>query len=67
MSPKILEPILAEIYAITELGESRWFEVIYWDGEKWQSFAGSKTFEDGETVLRWIYAKECFNISEVNK
>ena len=40
-----LEPILAEIEYINESGTSKWFEVVYYDNG-WQSYAGSKTFED---------------------
>lgn len=57
-SPIQLEPVLAEIEQINDLGKSKWYEVVYFD-EKWRSYAGSKTFEDGEKVIRWKYAKDC--------
>lgn len=55
-----LEPILAEIEHINELGTSKWFEVVYYDSG-WQCYAGSKTFKDSEKVIRWKYAKDCLN------
>lgn len=60
--PKESEPVLAEISAQGDLGRSSWFEVVYYDEEsgRWRSFSGSSTFEDGEQVLRWVYAKDCF-------
>ena len=57
-SPIQLEPVLAEIEHINDLGKSKWYEVVYFD-ENWQSYAGSKTFQDGEKVVRWKYAKDC--------
>lgn len=57
-SPIQLEPVLAEIEHINDLGKSKWYEVVYFD-EKWQSYAGSKTFEDGEKVIMWKYVKDC--------
>ena len=57
-SPIQLEPVLAEINHITDLGLSKWFEVVYFD-EKWNSYSGSKTFEDGEQVIKWKYCKDC--------
>jgi hypothetical protein len=57
-SPIQLEPVLAEIEYINELGLSKWYEVVYFDGN-WRCYAGSKTFKDGEKVIRWKYAKDC--------
>ena len=57
-SPIQLEPVLAEIEHINDLGKSKWYEVVYFD-ENWKSYAGSKTFQDGEKVIRWKYAKDC--------
>lgn len=57
-SPIQLEPVLAEIEQINDLGKSKWYEVVYFD-EKWRSYADSKTFQDGEKVIRWKYAKDC--------
>ena len=57
-SPIQLEPVLAEIEHINDLGKSKWYEVVCFD-ENWRSYAGSKTFQDGEKVIRWKYAKDC--------
>ena len=57
-SPIQLEPVLAEIEHINDLGKSKWHEVVYFD-ENWRSYAGSKTFKDGEKVIRWKYIKDC--------
>lgn len=57
-SPIQLEPVLAEIEHINDLGKSKWYEVVYFD-ENWRSYAGSKTFEDGEKVIKWKYVKDC--------
>ena len=57
-SPIELEPVLAEINHINELGLSKWYEVVYFDGN-WRCYAGSKTFKDGESVIKWKYAKDC--------
>lgn len=51
-------PILAKIEHINDLGKSSWYEVVYYD-DKWYSYAGSKTFEDGEQVVKWKYVKDC--------
>jgi len=40
------------------LGKSTWYEVVYFDGN-WRCYAGSKTFKDGEKVIKWKYAKDC--------
>ena len=57
-SPIKLEPVLAEIEHINDLGKSTWYEVVYFDGN-WRCYAGSKTFKDGERVIKWKYAKDC--------
>lgn len=57
--PIDLEPVLAEINHTNELGISKWYEVVYYDN-KWYSYDGSKTFEDGEIVAKWKYCTECF-------
>lgn len=54
----ICSPILAKIEHINDLGKSTWYEVVYYD-DKWYSYSGSKTFEDGEQVVKWKYAKDC--------
>lgn len=59
-SPKELEPILAKIEHYNDLGLSTWYEVVYFD-EKWRSYAGSKTFQDCEKVVKWKYVKDCLN------
>lgn len=57
-SPNKLEPVLALINHVGELGLSEWYEVVYYY-QKWCSYAGSKTFEDGEQVVKWKYVKDC--------
>lgn len=47
--------VLAKISYTGSLGESRWYEVVYHGGTKWQAYDGSRTFEDGEQVKAWIY------------
>lgn len=56
--PNELEPVLAEIEHVNDLGKSKWYEVVYFY-EKWQSYSGSETFEDGEQVVKWKYCKDC--------
>jgi hypothetical protein len=58
LMPEPFKPVVAEIYINGELGLSKWYEVVYHNGENWESFAGSKTFDDGETVIKWVYAKD---------
>jgi hypothetical protein len=55
--PKDLRPVLAEIHHVNSLGVSQWREVIYYDENMkcWRGYAGSKTFDDGETVEAWEY------------
>lgn len=57
-SPIELQPVLAEMEHINDLGKSTWYEVVYFDGN-WRCYAGSKTFKDGERVIKWKYAKDC--------
>ena len=57
-SPNELEPVLALITHQGDLGKNEWYEVVYFF-QKWQSYAGSKTFEDGEQVVKWKYVKDC--------
>jgi len=57
-SPNQLEPVLALITHQGELGLSEWYEVVYFF-QKWCSYAGSKTFDDGEQVVKWKYIKDC--------
>ena len=54
--PDELEPVLAKIEHINDLGKSSWYEVVFNDGN-WRSYQGSKTFEDGEKVVKWKYCK----------
>jgi hypothetical protein len=55
--PNELESVLAEIYHNNDLGLSKWYEVVYYD-DGWYSYAGSKTFQDGEQVVDWKYCKD---------
>jgi hypothetical protein len=57
-SPIELEPVLARIEQLNSLGTSVWWEVVYYD-KLWCSYSGSKTFEDGERVIKWKYCKDC--------
>lgn len=61
--PPELEPVLAKISHQNDLGLSTWYEVVYWADEKWSSYSGSKTFENGERVLEWV---ECQGIFKNN-
>ncbi|QOI71090.1 hypothetical protein pEaSNUABM47_00151 [Erwinia phage pEa_SNUABM_47] len=56
--PKELEPVIAKIAVIGELGKSSWYEVVYHNGDEWCCYAGSKTFQDGERVLDWKYCTD---------
>ena len=60
-TPKELYPVLAKIEQITDLGKSEWYEVVYFDGDKWQCYSHSKTFHDGEKVINWKYCKDVFS------
>lgn len=55
--PANLESVLAKITHQNSLGLSQWYEVVYYDN-KWCSYSGSKTFEDGERVIAWKYCKD---------
>ncbi len=55
--PQELEPVLAKIDKIGDLGTSTWYEVVYHDGTGWCSYDNSTTFNDGERVLSWNYCK----------
>lgn len=57
-SPTELEPVLALITHQGDLGKSEWYEVVYFF-QKWVSYEGSKTFQDGEQVVKWKYCKDC--------
>jgi hypothetical protein len=57
-NPNVLEPVLAEISHVNDLGTSTWYEVVFYS-DKWYSYAGSKTFDDGERVIKWKYCKDC--------
>lgn len=59
-TPKDLKPVIARIRHQNSLGLSQWYEVVYFDDmydQTWKSYAGSKTFEDGEQVIAWEYAE----------
>jgi hypothetical protein len=58
--PKEYNPVIAEIMQINDLGKSVYHEVVYHNGSEWHSYAGSKTFEDGEQVLKWKYVSDVF-------
>ena len=55
--PTEVDSILAKITHQNDLGLSQWYEVVYYDN-KWCSYSGSKTFEDGERVVGWKYCKD---------
>ncbi len=57
--PKKLIPVLADIRHQSETGKHQWYEIVYHDGNKWCHYAGSNTFDDGESVKQWKYAEEC--------
>ena len=57
-SPSELEPVLALINHQGDLGKNEWYEVVYFF-KKWCSYSGSKTFDDGEKVVKWKYVKDC--------
>lgn len=45
--PTELEPVLAKINHQNDLGTSQWYEVAYYADDKWHSYSGSKTFQNG--------------------
>lgn len=57
-SPNELEPVLALITHQGDLGKSEWYEVVFFY-DKWYSYEGSNTFDYGEQVVKWKYAKDC--------
>lgn len=58
-TPNELDSVLAKITHQNDLGLSQWYEVVYYADDKWCSYSGSKTFEDGERVIEWTYCKDC--------
>ena len=55
----IARPVLACIEGVTDT----WYEVVYWNGEQWRSYAGSDTFATGgDRVMRWRYADEAIEL-----
>ncbi|NLR94943.1 hypothetical protein [Flammeovirga agarivorans] len=54
-TPSELIPVLAKISHLSSLGTSEYYEVVYYSESGWNSYAGSKTFDDGEKVLSWKY------------
>lgn len=54
-NPDPFSPVLARISVVSDLSRSTWTEVVYHDGEFWRSYEHSKTFDNGEEVLRWAY------------
>ena len=59
--PNDLTSVIAQIEHLTDLGISRWYEVVYYSEGEWHSYAGSNTFRDGEKVLQWKYCDDVFN------
>lgn len=62
--PDRLDSVLAEITALNDGGWwSTWEEVIYYDidASEWCHYAGSNTFNEHATVLRWKYCSEALN------
>jgi hypothetical protein len=62
--PNELEPVLAKISHQNDLGNPNWYEVVYYVDGKWCSYSGSKTFDDGERVVEWVYCSEQFKQQE---
>ena len=56
--PNELEPVLAKISHQYDLGNSQWYEVVYYVNGEWCSYGCSNTFEDGERVIEWVYCGE---------
>lgn len=63
--PNELEPVLAKISHQNDLGRSQWYEVVFYVDGEWCSYAGSNTFENGESVIEWVSCYTAFN--NVNK
>lgn len=62
--PEFYEPVLAKIEDIGSLGKFTYYEVVMHNGDMWMSFKGSNTFEDGEKVIKWVYADEAIGDKE---
>ena len=58
-APKEFHPVLAKIEHINDLGKSKWYEVVYYNNG-WNSYTGSRTFQDGEQVVDWKYCEDIF-------
>ena len=58
-APKEFHPVLAKIEHINDLGKSKWYEVVYYN-DGWYSYAGSRTFQDGEQVVDWKHCEDIF-------
>jgi len=65
--PNELEPVLAKISHQNDLGKPQWYEVVYYVDSKWCSYSGSKTFDDGERVVEWVYCSDIFKQEEKRK
>jgi hypothetical protein len=65
--PTELEPVLAKINHQNDLGLSQWYEVVYYADDKWCSCSGSKTFQNGEIVVGWVYCKNQFKKTKDGK
>ena len=59
-NPNQLVPVLALITHQGDLGRNEWYEVVYFF-DKWVSYSESKTFENGEQVIKWKYVKDCLS------
>ena len=60
-TPKTIEPVLAQITALSISGQLTWYEVVYYDPEdnEWHFNGGSDTAENlGWIILKWKYCSE---------
>jgi hypothetical protein len=53
------KPVLARIVGGDAIPLD-YYEVVYHDGKQWRAYFSSTTFEDGEQVIEWRYAADCF-------
>ena len=67
IKPKEPVSVLALVQSLEDLGLSQWHEVVYHDGDEWQSYQGSSTFSNGEQVVSWGYINNSpINITNCN-
>ena len=57
--------VVAWVEQLNDLGTSRWYEVVYHNGNEWCAYHGSDTFKNGESVIKWKYVGEVFNSNSV--